>query len=93
MKRYWEIDALRGLMLVLMTVTHLPTRLTDPLGQPFGFVSAAEGFVLLSAFVAGLVYQPHRPCARVEVDAQRVLAAAWSRSTSASAATLLFLFT
>ena len=36
MKRYWEIDALRGLMLVLMTVTHLPTRLTDPLGQPFG---------------------------------------------------------
>eukprot|EP01036_Dinobryon_divergens_P042909 gene42909-57058_t len=56
MKRYWEIDALRGLMLVLMTVTHLPTRLTDPLGQPFGFVSAAEGFVLLSAFVAGLVY-------------------------------------
>ena len=56
MKRYWEIDALRGLMLVLMTFTHLPTRFTDPLGQPFGFVSAAEGFVLLSAFVAGLVY-------------------------------------
>ncbi|MBO9643866.1 MAG: OpgC domain-containing protein [Pseudacidovorax sp.] len=56
MRRLWEIDALRGLMLVLMTVTHLPSRLTDPLGQPFGFVSAAEGFVLLSAFVCGLVY-------------------------------------
>ena len=56
MKRYWEIDALRGLMLVLMTATHVPSRLTDPLGQPFGFVSAAEGFVLLSAFVSGLVY-------------------------------------
>jgi hypothetical protein len=53
-QRYWEVDALRGLMLVLMTVTHLPSRLTDPLGQPFGFVSAAEGFVLLSAFMAGL---------------------------------------
>jgi peptidoglycan/LPS O-acetylase OafA/YrhL len=56
MRRYWEIDALRGLMLLLMTVTHLPSRLTDPLGQPFGFVSAAEGFVLLSAFVCGQHY-------------------------------------
>jgi len=55
-KRQWEIDALRGLMLVLMTVTHIPTRFSEPLGQPFGFVSAAEGFVTLSAFVAGMVY-------------------------------------
>ena len=47
-RRYWEIDAVRGLMLVLMTITHVPTRFTDPVGQPFGFVSAAEGFVLLS---------------------------------------------
>jgi len=43
-------------MLVLMTLTHLPTVLSSPLGQPFGHVSAAEGFVLLSAFMAGLVY-------------------------------------
>lgn len=56
MKRLWELDAARGMMLVLMTVTHLPTRLTTPLGQPFGFVSAAEGFVLLSAYMAGMVY-------------------------------------
>lgn len=54
--RRWEFDALRGLMLVLMTLTHLPTRLAEPLGQPFGYVSAAEGFVLLSAFMAGMVY-------------------------------------
>lgn len=54
--RRWELDALRGLMLVLMTLTHFPTRLSDPFGQPFGFVSAAEGFVLLSAYMAGLVY-------------------------------------
>ena len=54
--RRWEIDAVRGLMLVLMTLTHLPTRFADPAGQPFGFVSAAEGFVMLSAFMAGLVY-------------------------------------
>ncbi|MET0209985.1 MAG: OpgC domain-containing protein [Burkholderiaceae bacterium] len=55
-RRLWELDALRGLMLVLMTVTHLPTRFSNPLGQPFGFVSAAEGFVMLSGVMAGMVY-------------------------------------
>ncbi|MET3442521.1 hypothetical protein ABIC94_003308 [Variovorax paradoxus] len=92
MKRYWEIDALRGLMLVLMTVTHLPTRLTDPLGQPFGFVSAAEGFVLLSAFVAGLVYS--RIGYVRGVDSMRQ--AFWRRVLKVylcQAAILLFLFT
>ena len=54
--RAWEIDALRGLMLVLMAATHLPTRFASPLGQPFGYVSAAEGFVLVSGFLAGRVY-------------------------------------
>lgn len=92
MKRYWEIDALRGLMLVLMTVTHLPTRLTDPLGQPFGFVSAAEGFVLLSAFVSGRVYS--RIARTQGVDSMR--RAFWRRALKvylSQAATLLFLFT
>ena len=91
-QRYWEIDALRGLMLVLMTVTHLPSRLTDPLGQPFGFVSAAEGFVLLSAFMSGLVYS--RVGYREGVDAMR--SAFLQRALKiymAQAATLLFLFT
>ena len=55
-ERLWQIDAMRGLMLVLMTLTHLPTRFSSPAGQPFGFVSAAEGFVLLSGFMAGMVY-------------------------------------
>lgn len=54
--RRWELDALRGLMLVLMTLTHMPTMYSLPLGQPLGFVSAAEGFVLLSACLAGRVY-------------------------------------
>ena len=91
-QRHWEIDALRGLMLVLMTVTHLPTRLTDPLGQPFGFVSAAEGFVLLSAFMSGLVYS--RIGYRIGIDAMR--SAFFKRALTvymAQAATLLFLFT
>jgi len=91
-QRAWEIDALRGLMLVLMTLTHLPTRLTDPMGQPFGFVSAAEGFVLLSAYMAGLVYS--RLALRQGVVAME--RAFWRRVFKvylAQAAILLFLFT
>jgi hypothetical protein len=56
MERRWEIDMLRGVMLVMMFCTHLPTRFASPLGQPFGYVSAAEGFIMLSAFMAGMVY-------------------------------------
>ncbi len=51
-----ELDALRGLMLVGMTLTHLPTAASHYVNQLFGFVSWAEGFVLLSALLAGRVY-------------------------------------
>ena len=51
-----EFDALRGLFLVWMTLTHLPTRMSDLVNQPFGFVSSAEGFVLLSGLLVGRVY-------------------------------------
>jgi hypothetical protein len=54
--RQIELDWLRGLMLVLMTLTHLPTWFSAHAGQPFGFVSAAEGFVFLSAYLVGSVY-------------------------------------
>ena len=51
-----EFDALRGLFLVWMTLTHLPTRMSDLVNQPFGFISSAEGFVFLSALLVGRVY-------------------------------------
>ncbi|MGH8150300.1 MAG: OpgC domain-containing protein [Steroidobacteraceae bacterium] len=51
-----ELDILRGTLLVLMALTHLPTGLSVYSNQPFGFVSAAEGFVFLSAFLVGLIY-------------------------------------
>ena len=73
-KRTSELDALRGLMLVLMAVTHLPTRFATPFGQPFGFVSAAEGFVLVSAFLAGRVYM-----ARHERDGEDEMRSAFLR--------------
>jgi hypothetical protein len=51
-----EIDALRGVFLVWMTLAHLPTHLSDLVNQPFGFVSSAEGFVFLSALVVARLY-------------------------------------
>lgn len=51
-----ELDALRGLFLVWMTLTHLPTHLSDYVNQPFGFVSSAEGFVFLSALLVAHLY-------------------------------------
>src|ERR1700761_8050796 len=51
-----EFDALRGLFLVWMTLTHLPTRMSDLVNQPFGFVSSAEGFVFLSAMLVATLY-------------------------------------
>ena len=56
MGRRTEIDALRGLMLVWMVCTHLPTFLPDYTNQPFGFVSASEGFIFLSALFTGRIY-------------------------------------
>jgi hypothetical protein len=51
-----EIDALRGVFLVWMTLTHLPTHLSDLVNEPFGFVSSAEGFVFLSALLVARLY-------------------------------------
>jgi hypothetical protein len=48
-----ELDALRGLFLVWMTLTHLPTHFSDFMNNPFGFVSSAEGFVVVSALLVG----------------------------------------
>ena len=56
MRRLYELDALRGLMLVWITFTHLPTALSAYLNQPFGFVSASEGFIFLSALFTGRIY-------------------------------------
>src|SRR4051812_18017644 len=56
MQRRLEVDALRGLMLCWMTLTHLPTGISVYSYQPIGFVSSAEGFIFLSALFTGLIY-------------------------------------
>ena len=51
--RLIELDILRGFLLVWMTLTHLPTKASIVSNQTFGFVSGAEGFIFLAAFMMG----------------------------------------
>src|ERR1700744_2360062 len=81
-----ELDALRGLFLVWMTLTHLPTLFSDFVNQPIGFVSSAEGFVFLSALLVSRVYmrQAHE-------DGSGLRAKLWQRSLKIYAYHLLML--
>ncbi|MGA7219560.1 MAG: OpgC domain-containing protein [Candidatus Sulfotelmatobacter sp.] len=54
--RRLELDAVRGVMLVWIALTHLPTAASAWVNQPFGFVGAAEGFIFLSALFTGRIY-------------------------------------
>ncbi|MGA8109772.1 MAG: OpgC domain-containing protein [Acidobacteriaceae bacterium] len=75
LQRLPELDALRGLFLVWMTLTHLPTRLSDFVNQPFGYISSAEGFVFLSALLIGRLY-----IRKMMADPVGVRAHLWKRS-------------
>ncbi|HTZ58544.1 MAG TPA: OpgC domain-containing protein [Acidobacteriaceae bacterium] len=70
-----ELDALRGLFLVWMTLTHLPTRMSEIVNQPFGFVSSAEGFVFLSAMLVATLY-----IHQVTEDSEGVRTKLWKRA-------------
>jgi hypothetical protein len=75
LERRPELDALRGLFLVWMTLTHMPTRFSDLVNQPIGFVSSAEGFVFISALLVGRLY------IRESIqDPQSMWAKLWKRS-------------
>src|SRR5258708_17548509 len=51
-----RLDALRGLSVLIMAAVHVATPLSHLLQEPFGYISAAEGFVFLGACLAGFVY-------------------------------------
>jgi hypothetical protein len=51
-----RLDALRGLFLIIMAGVHVPTPLSHVLQDPLGCNGAAEGFIFLSACLAGIVY-------------------------------------
>lgn len=54
--RKHDFDVLRGGMLVWMALNHVPCALWRIAQQPLGFFTAAEGFVLISGLVAGVIY-------------------------------------
>lgn len=54
--RSGAIDSLRGLLLVVMALNHIPSDLRPLTDQPLGYSSAAEGFIFLSGLLAGGVY-------------------------------------
>jgi hypothetical protein len=56
-QRIVSLDALRGFLLVWMTLTHLPTRVSPFSNQVVGYVSAAEGFILMAAVLIGRIQQ------------------------------------
>ena len=79
-------------MLILMAITHVPTRYSTWLSQPFGFVSAAEGFVFLSAYMVGAIYTRRA----LESGAAAMRKALWRRAGLVwlcHVGMLLFLFT
>lgn len=75
LERLPELDALRGLFLVWMTITHLPTRFSDFVDQPLGFISSAEGFVFISGLLVGRLY-----IRGLSDDPKHVFAKLWKRT-------------
>jgi hypothetical protein len=71
--RLIQLDILRGFLLLWMTFTHLPTKVSMISNQTFGFVSGAEGFIFLAAFMVGQL-EFRRELSRGEVATVRDLA-------------------
>ncbi len=53
MTRIAAFDSLRGALLLVMALNHVPSDLRVLTDQPLGFFSAAEGFVFVSGLLAG----------------------------------------
>jgi hypothetical protein len=87
-RRRPEIDALRGVFLVWMTLAHLPTHLSDFVDEPFGFVFSAEGFVFLSALLVARLYGRQAVAAgvalRTKLWKRALRISTWLSSLSAS---------
>lgn len=55
-KRDLRLDTLRGILLVIMTFVHFPSYIGNFFRQALGYVSAAEGFIFLSAYLFSFVH-------------------------------------
>ena len=86
-RRQPELDALRGLLLIGMTLTHLPTHASYYAYQPMGFVAAAEGFIFVSAMLTGRIYGRLLNAEGIRVVVRRL----WERATKLYSYHLLLL--
>ncbi|MFL6449275.1 MAG: OpgC domain-containing protein [Bryobacteraceae bacterium] len=86
------MDILRGFLLLWMTLTHLPTKASVISNQTFGFVSGAEGFIFLAAFMVGQL-EFRRELTRGEVATVRDLAKRTARVYAYHCGLLLIAFT
>src|SRR5260370_17829495 len=57
MKRLIIFDVLGGIFLLMMIVDHSPSQLRLFTDQRIGFFTTAEGFVFVSAFLAGMLFR------------------------------------
>ncbi|HLX94661.1 MAG TPA: OpgC domain-containing protein [Verrucomicrobiae bacterium] len=71
-----RLDALRGLFLIIMAGVHVPTPLSHVFQDPLGCNGAAEGFIFLSACLAGWVYGK----AYLQLDWTAMSRRIWKRS-------------
>jgi len=75
MERNIAYDGLRGWLLIIISCNHLYGNFIPQITRsPLGFISAAEGFVFLSGFVAYLVYS------RLATDKAQIKRKIWQRS-------------
>ncbi|WP_241212201.1 OpgC domain-containing protein [Vibrio scophthalmi] len=81
MKRIPALDSIRGLLLLIMTLNHLfwisggSSIFQAFTLQPLGQFGAAEGFILVSGFLAGAIYS--RPTQRINEVKRKAWRRAW----------------
>ncbi|MFS0753527.1 OpgC domain-containing protein [Noviherbaspirillum sp. 1P10PC] len=73
--RDFRLDTLRGVFLAIMMIDHLGTRMAEFTYQPFGFVSAAAAFVMLSGYMNAFTSPAAYPGLRA------LLRQAWKRAS------------
>jgi len=56
MQRNNDLDVLRGILLIIITINHVGGPLSRLAFQPMGFVTSAEGFIFLSGNVLGFTF-------------------------------------
>jgi OpgC protein len=91
MKRLVICDSLRGIMLLMMIVDHSPSQLRLFTDQPMGFSTTAEGFVFVSAFLAGMIFRRRTDKAGFAAAGSATIYRAW-RIYRAHLLTVFFAF-